>query len=188
MDDSPSATPVGHPRAMNEIKTKKVTFSAGLPRGACATFTHEGQLWFAYPKDKVQGLGAVMDRMLGTISRLHNGLVGSTGILRMPSGCHCLSAVSPLRNSWPARKRRPGRRERSLKMSFRPRKKPAERTPEGVILDGLQQAHAMYPTRMMPITIIRSLKDAGYVIVSEAELDAEIALAFQAGEESERDR
>lgn len=60
---------------MKEIKTKKVTFTTGLPRGACATFTHDGQLWFAYPKDKIQGLGVVMDRMVGTIGRLRDGLI-----------------------------------------------------------------------------------------------------------------
>lgn len=57
------------------IKTKKVTFDTGLPRGACATFTHEGQRWFAYPQDKIQGLGVVMDRLVGTVNRLHTGLV-----------------------------------------------------------------------------------------------------------------
>jgi hypothetical protein len=46
----------------------------------------------------------------------------------------------------------------------------------------------MYPTRMMPGTIISSLNAAGFVIVSEAELDAEVALAFQAGEESGRNQ
>lgn len=60
---------------MDETKMKKVNFSTGLPRGACATFTHEGQLWFAYPKDKIQGLGVVMDRMVGTIGRLREGLI-----------------------------------------------------------------------------------------------------------------
>lgn len=60
---------------MDEIKTKKVTFSTGLPRGACATFTHEGQLWFAYPQDKIQALGVVTDRMLGTINRLRDGVI-----------------------------------------------------------------------------------------------------------------
>lgn len=60
---------------MNETKTKKVTFSTGLPRGACATFTHDGQLWFAYPQDKIQDLGVVMDRMCGTIGRLREGLI-----------------------------------------------------------------------------------------------------------------
>ena len=60
---------------MDEIKTKKVTFTTGLPRGACATFSHDGQRWFAYPQDKVQGLGVVMDRMVGTINRLRVGLI-----------------------------------------------------------------------------------------------------------------
>lgn len=60
---------------MDETKMKKVTFGTGLPRGACATFTHEGQLWFAYPKDKIQGLSAVVDRLVGTVSRLRGGLI-----------------------------------------------------------------------------------------------------------------
>lgn len=60
---------------MDEIKTKKVTFTTGLPRGACATFSHDGQRWFAYPQDKIQGLGVVMDRMVGTVNRLHGGLI-----------------------------------------------------------------------------------------------------------------
>ena len=55
--------------------SKKVTFSDGLPRGACATFKHDGQLWFCYPQDKIQALSVVTDRMVGTISRLHAGLV-----------------------------------------------------------------------------------------------------------------
>ena len=55
--------------------SKKVTFSSGLPRGAAATFKHDGQLWFAWPQPKVQGLGVVMDRMVGTIGRLHAGMV-----------------------------------------------------------------------------------------------------------------
>ena len=60
---------------MDETKMKKVTFSTGLPRGACATFTHDGQRWCAYPQDKIQGLGVVMDRMVGTIGRLRDGLI-----------------------------------------------------------------------------------------------------------------
>lgn len=70
-----SPAPAGHLTPMSETKTKKVTFGTGLPQGACATFTHEGQLWFAYPKDKIQGLAVVMDRMVGTIGRLHDGLI-----------------------------------------------------------------------------------------------------------------
>lgn len=75
-----------------------------------------------------------------------------------------------------------------MKIPLRARRKAAEKTPESVIHAGLQQAYAMYPARMMPSAIIRLLTDAGFVIVSEGDLDAEIALAFQAGEESERDR
>jgi len=75
-----------------------------------------------------------------------------------------------------------------MKIPLRTRKKAQEPTPESVILAGLRQAHAMYPTRMMPGTIISSLNAAGFVIVSEAELDAEVALAFQAGEESGRNQ
>jgi hypothetical protein len=60
---------------MNETKMKKVTFSTGLPRGACATFMHDGQRWCAYPQDKIQGLGVVMDRMVGTVGRLRDGLI-----------------------------------------------------------------------------------------------------------------
>lgn len=75
-----------------------------------------------------------------------------------------------------------------MRIPLRTRRKAAEPTPESVIFAAMQQAHSMYPARMMPSTIIRSLNDAGFVIMSEADLDAEIALAFQAGEESERDR
>ena len=75
-----------------------------------------------------------------------------------------------------------------MKIQLRPRRKAKDRTPESVILAGLQQAYNMYPAMAMPSTIISALRDAGFVIVSEADLDAEIALAFQAGEESERDQ
>lgn len=60
---------------MTEVKAKKVTFDAALPRGTCATFTHEGQRWIAYPQAKVVAIGTVIDRMLGTIDRLGEGLV-----------------------------------------------------------------------------------------------------------------
>ena len=75
-----------------------------------------------------------------------------------------------------------------MRISLRTRRKTAKPTPESVMLAGMRQAYSMYPARMMPSTIIRSLNDAGFVIMSEADLDAEISLAFQAGEESERDR
>jgi hypothetical protein len=51
----------------------------------------------------------------------------------------------------------------------------------------MQQAYSIYPARMMPSVIIRLLNEAGFVVISESELDAEIAFAFQAGQESGRD-
>lgn len=51
----------------------------------------------------------------------------------------------------------------------------------------MQKAYSIYPAHMMPSAIIRLLNEAGLVVISEADLDAEIALAFQAGQESGRD-
>jgi hypothetical protein len=52
----------------------------------------------------------------------------------------------------------------------------------------MQKAYSIYPAHMMPSAIIRLLADSGFVIMSEDEIQAEIALAFQAGEERGRDR
>jgi hypothetical protein len=51
----------------------------------------------------------------------------------------------------------------------------------------MQKAYSIYPAHMMPSAIIRLFADAGFVIMSEDEIQAEIVLAFQAGEESGRD-
>lgn len=58
-----------------EIKTKKVTFETGLPMGTRATFTHEGQRWIAYPQTKSEAVRAVIDRLIGTVDRVHEDLV-----------------------------------------------------------------------------------------------------------------
>lgn len=58
-----------------EVKTKKVTFQVGLPMGTRATFTHDGETWIAYPQAKTVALAAVMERLIGTISRVHGDLV-----------------------------------------------------------------------------------------------------------------
>ena len=50
-----------------EVKSKKVTFHSGLPRGTCATFTHEGQRWIAYPQPKVQAVSVALDNAIGTL-------------------------------------------------------------------------------------------------------------------------
>jgi hypothetical protein len=61
--------------AVTEVKTKKVTFDTALPRGTCATFTHEGQRWIAYPQDKAIAVATVVDRMLGCVDRVRDDLV-----------------------------------------------------------------------------------------------------------------
>lgn len=73
---------------------------------------------------------------------------------------------------------------------LRTRRKPRiqEQTPESIIDAGLQLAYNTHPARMLPSVIINALRQTGFVIVSEADLDAEIALAFQAGEESGREQ
>lgn len=75
-----------------------------------------------------------------------------------------------------------------MRIPLRTRKKTPELTPESIIRAGLQQAYKIHPARVMPSTIIGSLKAAGFVIMSEADLDSEIALAFQAGEEEGRNQ
>lgn len=75
-----------------------------------------------------------------------------------------------------------------MKILPRKRRKAEAPTAESVIAAGLRQAHAMHPAHMLPSTIIGALNAAGLIILSEADLDAEITLAFQAGEESEQDR
>lgn len=55
--------------------TKKVTFSEGLPLGPRATFTHEGQLWIAYPASRHQKFAAVIDRLIGIHSRITTTMV-----------------------------------------------------------------------------------------------------------------
>ena len=59
-------------------------------------------------------------------------------------------------------------------------------TPESAISAVMQKAYSIYPARMMPSAIIRLLNEAGFVIISEADLDSEIVLAFQAGQEDGR--
>lgn len=75
-----------------------------------------------------------------------------------------------------------------MRIPLRTRRKEAPPTPESVISAVMQKAHSIYPARMMPSAVIRSLADAGFVIMSEDEIQAEIVIAFQAGQESERDR
>jgi hypothetical protein len=52
------------------IHRLKVTFSKSLPLGTRGTFTHDGELWIAYPAAKNQRLFAVTDQLIG----LHAGI------------------------------------------------------------------------------------------------------------------
>ena len=67
------------------------------------------------------------------------------------------------------------------------RRKAAPSTPESAISAVMQKAHSIYPARMVPSAVIRLLADAGFVIMSEDEIQAEIVIAFQAGQENGRD-
>lgn len=52
------------------VKMKKVTFATSMPMGTRATFTHDGELWVAYPATKNQRIFAVTDRLIG----IHAGI------------------------------------------------------------------------------------------------------------------
>lgn len=68
------------------------------------------------------------------------------------------------------------------------RRKVAPPTPESAISAVMRVAYSLYPARMMPNVVIGLLADNGFVILSEDELQAEIAIAFQAGQENGRDQ
>ena len=68
------------------------------------------------------------------------------------------------------------------------RRKTAPPTPESAISAVMQKAYSIYPARMVPSAVIRLLADDGFVVISEDEIQAEIVIAFQAGQENGRDR
>ena len=49
---------------------REVTFHSGLPRGTCATFKHEGELWIAHPAKKYTRILTCLDRVIGVQDRL----------------------------------------------------------------------------------------------------------------------
>lgn len=59
----------------DQVKSKKVTFGTGRPRGTCGTFMHEGERWIAYPESKVAGVAVAMEHMLATIERIREDAV-----------------------------------------------------------------------------------------------------------------
>jgi hypothetical protein len=57
------------------VKTKKVTFATGLPMGERGTFTHDGDLWIAYRRNKNQRIFALVDRLVGIHSRINREMI-----------------------------------------------------------------------------------------------------------------
>ena len=55
---------------------------------------------------------------------------------------------------------------------------------QDVLRSELKKAHDLHPAWAMPGAVIGALEDAGFTIISNDELDNEIALAFQAGVDS----
>lgn len=49
---------------------REVEFHTGLPRGTCATFKHDGELWIAHPVKKYVRILTCLDRMLGAQERI----------------------------------------------------------------------------------------------------------------------
>lgn len=60
---------------MEVTKTRKVTFTDSLPRGTVGTFTHEGEMWFAYPQAKVSALAGTLDRTIGALDGVRDELI-----------------------------------------------------------------------------------------------------------------
>lgn len=75
MPESPDAE-VDDPEARtDEVKSRKITFSTGLPRGTCGTFTHNGQRWIAYPQAKNTAIATAIDNTLGTLAGVSRDLL-----------------------------------------------------------------------------------------------------------------
>jgi hypothetical protein len=55
---------------LDVVKSHKITFAQSLPMGTRGTFTHDGELWIAYPAAKNQRINAVTDQLIG----LHAGI------------------------------------------------------------------------------------------------------------------
>ena len=49
---------------------REVEFHTGLPRGTCATFKHEGELWIAHPVKKYVRILTCLDRVIGVQDRI----------------------------------------------------------------------------------------------------------------------
>lgn len=52
-----------------------VTFADSLPMGTRGTFTHDGQMWVAYPADKNQRIFTLVDRLVGIHAGIYKEMV-----------------------------------------------------------------------------------------------------------------
>lgn len=59
----------------DEVKRLQITFAKSLPMGTRGTFTHDGQLWIAYPAEKNRRINATLDRLIGSLARVRNECV-----------------------------------------------------------------------------------------------------------------
>lgn len=61
--------------AKDVVKRLQVTFAVSLPMGTRGTFTHDGELWIAYPAKKNQRIVVVIDRMIGIFTSIHDDML-----------------------------------------------------------------------------------------------------------------
>lgn len=57
------------------VKSHKITFATSPPMGTRGTFTHDGELWIAYPASKNQRIHAVIDRLVGAHDRIATEMI-----------------------------------------------------------------------------------------------------------------
>lgn len=61
--------------AKDVVKRLQVTFAVSLPMGTRGTFTHDGEMWVAYPASKNQRIFTVIDRMIGIFGGIHDDML-----------------------------------------------------------------------------------------------------------------
>lgn len=78
---------------MTEDVAKKltVTFKDGLPLGVRATFTHEKQIWIAYPAHKLSAVHALVERLIGIHAAIQTDMI--RWINNRPQDAHLITLV-----------------------------------------------------------------------------------------------
>lgn len=57
------------------VKSLKVTFNQSLPMGTRATFTHDDEIWIAYPAKKNQQMWAITDRLIAIHKAIQDDMI-----------------------------------------------------------------------------------------------------------------